>query len=90
MSDSLLTPWTIQPARLLCPWYSSGKNSAVGCHSLQGIFLTQGSNLSLLHCKDTLTEAGRLPARGHPAGKQYRGVPDAILYRLSYQGSTII
>ena len=29
-----------------------GKNTGVGCHSLlQGIFLTQGSNLGLLHCR---------------------------------------
>ena len=36
--------------RLLCPWNSPGKNTGVGCHFLlQGIFLTQGSNLSLLH-----------------------------------------
>ena len=37
----------LQPARLLCPWDSSGKNTGVGCHAL--IFLTQGSNLGLLH-----------------------------------------
>ena len=42
----------LQPTRLLCPWNSSGKNIGVGCHSLvQGIFLTQGQNLSLLHCR---------------------------------------
>ena len=35
------------PATLLCPWDSPGKNTGVGCHALQGIFLTQGSNLSL-------------------------------------------
>ena len=30
--------------------YSPGKNTEVGCHfPLQGIFLTQGSNLGLLH-----------------------------------------
>ena len=30
----------------------SGKNSGVGCHFLlQGIFLTQESNLGLLHCR---------------------------------------
>ena len=30
---------------------SPGKNTGVGCHALlQGIFLTQGSNLGLLHC----------------------------------------
>ena len=33
------TPWTIYPARLLCPWDSPGKNTGVGCHFLfQGIF----------------------------------------------------
>ena len=31
---------------------SSGKYAGVGCHSLlQGIFLTQGSNSGLLHCR---------------------------------------
>ena len=41
-------PWTVA-SRLLCPWDSPGKNTAVGCHALlQGIFLTQGSNLHLL------------------------------------------
>ena len=31
---------------------SPGKNSGVGCHALlQGIFPTQGSNPSLLHCR---------------------------------------
>ena len=40
----------LQPTRLLCPWNFSGKNTRVGCHSLlQGISLTQGSNLHLLH-----------------------------------------
>ena len=40
----------LQPARLLCPWDSPGKNAGVGCHFLlQGIFLTQGLNPSLLH-----------------------------------------
>ena len=35
--------------RLLCPWNFPGKNNGVGCHFLlQGIFLTQGSNLCLL------------------------------------------
>ena len=42
------TPWAMQPARLLCPWDSPGKNTGVGCQArLQGIFLTQGSNWSL-------------------------------------------
>ena len=48
MSDSL-RPRGLQPARLLCPQDSPGKNTGVGCHFLlQGIFLTQGSNTHLL------------------------------------------
>ena len=44
VSDSL-PPHGLQPARLLCPWESPGKNTGVGCHVLfQGIFPTQGSN----------------------------------------------
>ena len=43
------------PPRLLCLWDSPGKNTGVGCHFLlQGIFLTQGLNLHLLHCRQTL------------------------------------
>ena len=35
---------------------SPGKNTGVGCHSiLQGISPTQGSNLSLPHCRQILT-----------------------------------
>ena len=35
----------LQPARLLCPWNSPGKNTGVGCHSLlQGVFSNQGWN----------------------------------------------
>ena len=48
VSDSL-QPHELQPARFLCPWDSPGKNTGVGFHALlQGIFLTQGSNLCLL------------------------------------------
>ena len=42
------TPWTVD-RQLLCPWDFSGRNTRVGHHALlQGIFLTQGSNPSLL------------------------------------------
>ena len=47
---SSLWSYGLQPARLLCPWDSSGKNTGVGCHALlQGIFPTRGLNLHLLH-----------------------------------------
>ena len=49
MSDSL-PPCVLWPARLLCPWDSSGKNTGVGCHALlQRIFLTQGSSPHILY-----------------------------------------
>ena len=36
-------------------WDFPGKSTGVGCHFLlQSIFLTQGSNLGLPHCKQTL------------------------------------
>ena len=44
-----LQPRGLQPAGLLCPWDSPGKNTGAGCHALlQGIFSTQGSNLCLI------------------------------------------
>ena len=44
-----LRPRGLQPATLLCPWDSPGRNTRAGCHSLPwGIFLTQGSNPHLL------------------------------------------
>ena len=46
VSDSLLI-------RLLCPWGFSRQGYWSGC-LLQGIFLTQGSNLHLLHCRQIL------------------------------------
>ena len=51
VSESL-QPQALEPARLLCPWHSPGKNTRVVNHSLlQGIFPNQGSNLGLLHCR---------------------------------------
>ena len=45
-------PHGLEPARLLCPWDSPGQSTGVGSFSfLQGIFLTQGSNPGLLHCR---------------------------------------
>ena len=54
VSDSLRS-YGLQPSRLLRPWDFLGKNTGVGCHLLlQGIFLTQGSNTGLLHCRQIL------------------------------------
>ena len=48
-------PHGLQPTRLLCPWDLPGKNTGLDCYFLpQGIFPTQRSNLSLLHCRQIL------------------------------------
>ena len=45
-----MRPHGLYPIRFLCSWNYLGKNTRVGCHFLlQGIFLTQGLNPSLLH-----------------------------------------
>ena len=54
LSDSF-QPHGWQPTRLCCPWDFPGKNTGMGCHFLlQGIFPTQGSNLGLLYCRQTI------------------------------------
>ena len=54
MSDSL-QPHGLQTTRLLHPQVFPGKSTGVGCYFLlQRIFPTQGSNLGLPHCRQTL------------------------------------
>ena len=70
MSDSLQAHG-LQPARLLGPRNSPGKNTGVGCHALlQGIFPTQGSPRS-----PTL-QADSLPAE--PQGKPKNTEVDSL------------
>ena len=58
------TPWTVACTKLLRPWDFLSKNIGVGCRFLlQGIFLTQGSNPGLPHCRQTLY---RLSHQGSP------------------------
>ena len=64
VSDSVTQETVACQALLLCPWDSPGKDTGVGCHFLlQGIFLTQESNLSLLHCRQILYH---LSLQGNP------------------------
>ena len=55
VAQSCLTlgdPMGCSPPGSLCPWNSPGKNTGVGFHFLlQGIFLTQGSNPGVPHCR---------------------------------------
>ena len=61
-------PYELQPARLLCPWDSPGKNTGVSCQALlQGIFLILG----LLHWRQILYH--------WPTGKPIYMLPHNIL-----------
>ena len=52
---TLCDPMDCSPPGSSCPWYSPCKNTGVGCHFLlQGLFLIQGLNLGLLHCRQIL------------------------------------
>ena len=52
---TLCGPKDCSPPELLYPWNYPGKNTGMGNPSLlQGIFLTQGSNPCLLHCRQIL------------------------------------
>ena len=67
-------PFGLDPARFPCARNSPGKNTGVGCHALlQGILLSQGSNLSLLHFRQCFyhlshQEAHRRPLFTHRSG----------------------
>ena len=66
VSDSL-HPQGLWPTTLLNPWDFPGKSTGMGCHFLlQGIFLTQGSNPGLLHCRLYL-----LSHQGSPSGRRW-------------------
>ena len=55
-----VTPWTVTRQASLSN--SPGKNTGVGCYLLlKGIFLTQGSNSGLLHCRWILYNLSTLP-----------------------------
>ena len=63
-----LRPHGLQPTRLLCPWDFPGKDTAriLLPFAFPGIFLTQGSNPDLLHCRQILyrlSYKGTLPMR---------------------------
>ena len=52
---TLCDPMDYSLTRFLHPWDLSGKKTGVGCHFLlQEIFLTQGLNPGLPHCRQTL------------------------------------
>ena len=72
-----VTPWTVAH-QALCPRNSPGKNTGVGCHFLlQGIFLTQGLNLGLPYCRQTLYQLSH-------QGRRYCWYPGVYIYIYIY------
>ena len=81
VSESL-QPYGWQPARLLCPWDSPGKNTGVGCHALlQEIFPTQGLNPSLLCLLHWHVDSLPLVPPGHHVGVERWG--EEVLYTIT-------
>ena len=65
---TLCDPIHCSLTKLLHPWDFPGKSTGVGCHFLlQRIFLTQGSNPGLPHCRQTLYRLS------HQGNFEYRG-----------------
>ena len=76
----------LQPARLLCPWDSPGKNTRVGCHFLlPGIFPTQALNTHFLWLLQWQMDSLPTELRG----KLPSTVPQTKLYPWQY-GLTIL
>ena len=78
---TLLQPHGLWPSRVLCPWDCPGQNTGVGFHFLlEGIFLAQGSNPSLLHCRWILYQ---LSHQGSPCfGRLF--LPNNVLLSIYY------
>ena len=90
---------SMQPHGLYNPWNSPDQNTGVGSLSLlQGIFLTQGSNPGLPHCRQILYQ---LSHKGSPRTLEWVAYPFSsessqsrnnrgllhcrrVLYKLSY------
>ena len=97
---TLLQLHGLETARLLCPWSPPGKNTGVGCHFLlQRIFLTQGLNLCLLHCrwiffflwatKEAQSISSHFPSTTNPYHHQFpwlRSLPST--YSKQYKNNT--
>ena len=86
LSDSL---WShgLWPTWFLRPYNSPGKSTGMGCHFLlQEIFLTQGSNPGLLHCRRILYHLSYWSA----VGESNSWVPSASLSYTLLQNSCFV
>ena len=78
-----LPPHGLGPVSFLCPWNSPGKNTRVGSVSLlQGIFLTQGLNQDLLHCRQVLYQLSYLHIDSKIKAKPSTLFMDSFVYNI--------
>ena len=81
------TPWTV-PARLLCPWNSPSKNTAVGSqYLLQGIFPTQGLNPGLPHFRQILYHLNQQQSPKVALGFLKKNPPNPLSFRRTLSPS---
>ena len=65
LCPTLCNPMDCSPPGSFCLWDFPGKNTGVACSFLlQGVFLTQGSNLSVLHLLHWQADSLPLSHRG--------------------------
>ena len=70
---------SLWPHGLYSPWNSPGQNTGVGNLSLlQGIFLTQGSNPGLSHCRQILYQ---LSHKGSPRHKEHLDIKNIFRHK---------
>ena len=76
--SNFLPPHRLLLTRFLCPWNFPGKNAGVGCHFLlQGIFLTWGLKLHLLHLLCWQVDS----LQTKPPGRPFKGISEEIIIR---------
>ena len=85
---TLYNPMDCSPPGFSVQGDSPGQNTGVGCHALlQGIFLTQGSNPGLLHCRQILyclSHQGSCIPSNHPG----RGLQESESVSLSVMSNS--
>ena len=80
----------LQPARLLCPWDSPGKNTGVGCHALlQGIFSRDRTQVSCT-AGGFFTVWAIREAHSYTYENESRSVMPDSLWPLDYTGHGIL
>jgi len=78
-----VTPRTLL-ARLPCLWDSSGKSTEVGCLALlQGIFVTQGSNPGLRHCRQILYQLSHRKPQNIYSSAEFERISKKVSWKVS-------